>query len=324
MPLIFNSGQYQTTIYHNPISVIDLNSKGLTESKETIVLSTADMTFQNWCFDGFRMVRFVLVQKQETTYEIKNDIDAVKIYFNRRGTNHSDYRQLSKNFLLGSGQCNMLYSDELDTRVSHFDNYSEIFSLQLTRECFLDLLDQGGIDQNLFRVKLARKQSSMFSHQWLSINSAMDKCINDILNCPFRSDMKKIYLHAKAIELFVLFAHSINEGNETKFQVKNSFEREKLYFAKDYLMQNYANTNSLSALAKVSGLNEFKLKHGFKLLFNTSVIDFLINYRLEKAHDLLLNTQKNISEVAFETGYTSPAYFGKAFKKKYGFNPTNL
>src|ERR1700676_2852925 len=319
MPLLFNSGQHQKTIYHNPISANDLNIAGLTESRETLVLDTADMTFQNWCFEGFRMVRFVLEQKHETRYEIQNDIDAVKIYFNRRGSNHSNYRQLSKNFLLRSGQCNMLYSDELDTRVSHVDNYSEIFSLQFTRACFLDLLEEGGISLDMFSGKLARKQSAMFSHQWLSINSAMDKCINDILNCPFRSDMKKIYLRSKATELFVLFANSIDEGTYTDFQVKNSFDREKLYFAKDYLAQNYANPNSISALAKISGLNEFKLKHGFKLLFNTSVIDFLINYRLEKAYDLLLNTQKTVAEVAYETGYTSPTYFGKAFKKRYGF-----
>jgi AraC family transcriptional activator of pyochelin receptor len=321
MPLLFNNGQQQRTVYNNPISVNDFNSSGLTETKENIRMETASMTFRNWCFEGFRMGRFVLEQNRETIYEIKNNIDAVKIYFNRRGSHHSNYRQVSKKVLLRSGQCNMLYSDELDTQVSHIDDYSEIFTLQFTRECFLDLLEQGGIVMDQFSGKLARRQPALFSNQWLSIDPAMDRCIHDILHCPFRADMKKIYLRSKAIELLVLFAGSADERKPTGFQVKDLNDKEKLYFARDYLTQNYANPNSLPELAKIAGLNEYKLKQGFKSLFNTSAIDFLINYRLEHAHDLLLNTQKSISEVAYETGYTSPSYFGKAFKKKYGFSP---
>jgi AraC family transcriptional regulator, transcriptional activator of the genes for pyochelin and ferripyochelin receptors len=324
MALLFNSGQYLKTVYHNPICADDLNVEGLTESRESVFLDSADMTLQNWCLEGFRMARFNLEQRQETSYKIKNNIDAVKIYFNRRGSHHSEYQQLSKSIILRGGQCNMLYSDDLDTSVTHIDKHSEIFSLQLTRECFIDLLDQGSIDLDQFGGKLARKQPALVSPQWLSINTAMDKCISDIISCPFRQDMKKIYLHSKAIELFVLFAHSVDERKEPDFQMKNPADRERLYFAKDYLVQNYANPNSLATISKITGLNEFKLKQGFKLLFNSSVIDFLINYRLEKAHELLLNTQKTISEVAYETGYTSAAYFGKAFKKKYGYNPGNL
>jgi AraC family transcriptional activator of pyochelin receptor len=324
MALLFNSGQLQQTVYRNPISTIDLNSEGLKESRESILLDGAGTTLQNWCFEGFRMAHFTLEQKQETSYEIKNNLDTVKIYFNRRGRHYSTYQELSKRIILRGGQCNMLYSDELDTSVTHIDNYSEIFSLQLTRECFTELLDQGGIGLDLFGGKLANKHSALVSHEWHTINGAMDRCIDDILNCPFRQDMKKIYLRAKAIELFVLFAHTIDERKEPGFQVRNPIEIEKLYFAKEYLIQNYANPNSLGTLSKISGLNEFKLKQGFKLLFKTSVIDFLINYRLEKARELLMNYGKTVSEVAYEIGYTSPSYFGKAFKKKFGHSPGNF
>lgn len=324
MALVFNSDQNHKTVYHNPISANDLNDVGITESRESMLLDTALMNIQSWCFDGFRMARFTLEQKEETSYEIYNNIDAVKIYFNRQGRHHSNYQQLSKSIILRGGQCNMLYSDELDTSVTHIDSHSEIFTLQLTRECFIDLLDQGGIELDLFGGNLVRKQPALVSGKWLTVNASMDKCISDILNCPFRQEMKKLYMHSKAIELFVLFAHNIDERKEPDLPIRNPADTEKLYFAKDWLVQNYANPNSITSLSKICGLNEFKLKQGFKSLFNSSVIDFLINYRLEKAQELLLNTKKNISEVAYETGYTSPAYFGKAFKKKYGYSPRHL
>ena len=111
MALLFNSGQQHQTVYRNPISTSDLNGEGLKESRESILLDGTGTTLQNWCFEGFRMARFTLEQKQETSYEIKNNLDTVKIYFNRRGSHYSTYQQLSKRIILRGGQCNMLYSD---------------------------------------------------------------------------------------------------------------------------------------------------------------------------------------------------------------------
>ncbi|HMH23017.1 MAG TPA: AraC family transcriptional regulator [Puia sp.] len=354
MPLLFNRDQ-QTTFYRNPISLHDLNSSVLVESHDTIRLDHAGMTFQNWCFGGFRLAYSVLGQQQETSYDIRNDIDAVKIYFNRSGRTRIDYHQLSKTFSLRGGQCNMLYSAELDSRMSHVDNHSEMFSLQITREGFLGLIGEGDDGLDRFIGKTVGRQAALYSDTWFPMNAAMEKCIDEVLHCPFERDMKTIYLRSKALELFVLFAHSganmpeaVAAGSQRNVGPKPLFglkpqsgtellsgtkkisgrklesEKERLYFVKDHLIQNYANPNSLSALAKVSGLNEFKLKKGFRELFKTSVMDFLISYRLEMARDLLLNTGKNISEVAYETGYASPAYFGKAFKKKYGVSPKKL
>jgi len=327
MPLAFNSDR-QTTFYRNPISAGDLNSPVLVESREAIRLDNAGMIFQNWCLDGFRLAHSVLEQEQETAYNIKNDIDAIKIYFNRIGHTRINYRQLSKTFSMGNGQCNMLYSSELDSRMSHIDNHSEIFSLQITRECFLDLVGQGDGVLDEFAGKAARKQPALFADRWLSMNAAMDRCIGEILDCPFGENLKKIWLRSKALELFVLFAHSHSGSSGTKADIRarharaaNPSEIEKLHFVRDYLVQNYANPNSLQALTKISGLNEFKLKKGFRELFHTSVMDFLIDYRLERARELLLNSGKNISEVAYATGYASPAYFGKAFRRKYGSSP---
>src|SRR5882762_979785 len=136
MPLLFNSVHQQTTFYRSPVSAADLHSTVLIESSDLIELDHAGMTFQNWYFDGFRLAHSTLDQQQPTTYGIKNDIDTVKLYFNRRGRTQIDYNQLCKKFLIKSGQYNMLYSAQLDSRMSHIDDHSDMFSLQITRDCF--------------------------------------------------------------------------------------------------------------------------------------------------------------------------------------------
>jgi AraC-like DNA-binding protein len=49
---------------------------------------------------------------------------------------------------------------------------------------------------------------------------------------------------------------------------------------------------------------------------------FIHDYRLDKALKLLEKKTENISEVAFETGFNSPAYFSKCFSDKFGILPS--
>src|ERR1700681_2139431 len=57
---------------------------------------------------------------------------------------------------------------------------------------------------------------------------------------PVPAGHEKTLPRAKAIELFVLFAHTVDERKEPDFQTRNPLDTEKLYFAKEWLVQNYA------------------------------------------------------------------------------------
>ena len=60
------------------------------------------------------------------------------------------------------------------------------------------------------------------------------------------------------------------------------------------------------------------------ILFGMSPNSFLKNYRLNKAKVLLTKQVHNVSEIAFETGFSSPSYFSKCFLKKYGIKPSDF
>ena len=72
------------------------------------------------------------------------------------------------------------------------------------------------------------------------------------------------------------------------------------------------------------GLNEFKLKKGFKELFGTTVFDYLYDLKMEYAKQLLAADEVLVNEVSGMVGYRNPNHFSTAFKRKYGMNPTQL
>jgi len=74
-------------------------------------------------------------------------------------------------------------------------------------------------------------------------------------------------------------------------------------------------------LSDTLGLSRGHLHRKIKDLTGTSPVDFLRNYRLKKAAVLLKQKQYNINEIAYQTGFSSPAYFAKCFKTVYNQTP---
>lgn len=96
---------------------------------------------------------------------------------------------------------------------------------------------------------------------------------------------------------------------------------ERIYYAREYLLANACTPPSLTELAKAAGINEFKLKQGFKETFGNTVFGYLSDYRLMKAKELLADKQVDIKNISNDLGYSSVQHFNKAFSKKFGISP---
>ena len=78
---------------------------------------------------------------------------------------------------------------------------------------------------------------------------------------------------------------------------------------------------SVEDLGDEMGLSRVQLYRKVKALTGYSVVDLLRKARLAKAKHLLETTDMNISEVAYEVGFTTPSYFTKRFKEEFGIKP---
>ena len=91
----------------------------------------------------------------------------------------------------------------------------------------------------------------------------------------------------------------------------------------DYLNLNYSEKITLDDLANVFFVSKGALIYNFKKYTGVSPIDFLLNVRLAKAKEFLLNTKKSVGEVSDLCGFSSSNYFGLIFKQKEGLSPAN-
>ena len=87
------------------------------------------------------------------------------------------------------------------------------------------------------------------------------------------------------------------------------------------IRQSYQEEISISDMANRIGVSRTYLSHCFKLTYGKSIQDYLIYYRMEKAKELLLQTDKKIREIAFFVGYNDELYFSKVFNRHFGISP---
>ncbi|MGB6153497.1 MAG: helix-turn-helix transcriptional regulator, partial [Pricia sp.] len=80
----------------------------------------------------------------------------------------------------------------------------------------------------------------------------------------------------------------------------------------------------VEVLCKEIGVSERQLQRKLKAITNKSPIQLISSVRLHRAKELLLQHQDNISEIAYQTGFSNPSYFSKSFKKEFGLSPSAI
>ncbi|MEM7018959.1 MAG: AraC family transcriptional regulator [Pseudomonadota bacterium] len=139
---------------------------------------------------------------------------------------------------------------------------------------------------------------------------------DEMIACQFTGPTRKLYLHAKALEaLAVVIGTSISSGESV-----NARDQRRVQQAIEFINHDCAKPWTIALLAREVGLNERKLKTGFRNQVQMTVHQYLEEVRLTAACELLRNGL-TISETAWTVGYANPSHFSKRFRLRFGCRP---
>ncbi len=156
------------------------------------------------------------------------------------------------------------------------------------------------------------------------INSKMSIPLRQILHLEMAGHFKNLYLEAKLLEILALYFNGAATGENTDLNcpfLDNPEDVKRIRKAKQLLLSNVSEPLTISQLSKKVGLNEFKLKNGFKDIYGAPIHTYLNEYRMQEAIRLLEECNYTVNEIAYMLGYNKPSNFIAAFKKKYGLTP---
>jgi AraC-like DNA-binding protein len=151
---------------------------------------------------------------------------------------------------------------------------------------------------------------------------AMQTVLQQILHCPFQELAQQMYLEGKLWELVALhLTQALNANAIPEPKLLRSEDIEQIHYAKELLVARLEHPPSLMELARLAGINDHKLKVGFRACFGTTVFGYLHDYRMERSRQLLESGDLNIAEAARQVGFVNRSHFAIAFRKKFGVNP---
>ena len=111
-------------------------------------------------------------------------------------------------------------------------------------------------------------------------------------------------------------------GNMQKCaQEIDEYDWAPIRMAKQYVCENYQKSITLDQVAQIVNMNPVYFSSFFKKKTGLNFREFIIDYRIDIAKELLLDIQYNIAQISQMVGYSDAKYFSKLFKKKIGVNP---
>ncbi len=195
-------------------------------------------------------------------------------------------------------------------------------NVSISHELFANFFTGENPETNTWLRELVKE------HDWQTqlfprTTPAIQGVAQQIFNCPFQGATKKMYLQGKALELISLqFATVLDNGG--KKQTSPRFKPDtiaRIHHAKDILHCRLQNPPSLLGLAEIVGVSDRTLRSGFRQLFGTTVFNYLLQKRMEKAESLLREGNYSVAEVANLVGYSHLSLFASLFKRQYGISP---
>lgn len=116
-------------------------------------------------------------------------------------------------------------------------------------------------------------------------------------------------------------------------ELYNHVPRERHCFAKsadqltavrdmmEYIQKHYAEKISLDEIAAAGSVCKSKCCSLFRRYLDKTPVNYLISYRLERSIALMATTDRTISEISYEVGFSGASYFSETFRKRFGCSP---
>ncbi len=265
-----------------------------------------------------------LILKSDKPFQLKDTEpkESAESVFILEGDVESHFAYLKDPVYFNSRNHNIQYSTSFaGNHIIHSGNFH---ALTITYDInYLNGLLQSNESSSLQRLgtNLDKRENYLATPHCVNWKVRIAEVVQAIRYCKFQGPTRYIFIESKMLELFVLqmeHLHSLHSASTEEGWRKE--DREKIFAVKEYIEKAYLESLTLKDFTYAFGLNEFKLKKGFKHFFNTTVFSYILDLRLRKAKELLNEKQMNVSEVAEFIGYNNTGSFSHEFKKRFGYS----
>lgn len=320
-----STSDFKEILYDREYPINFRSDNGVDETNIRMNYTFGEVDFRETCFEGVRLTHGQVLLSQDLSVNIEQDTPIIEMHFSVSG--HSHARLGKQRYAFKPREHNIMYVPEFSGSIEaeKQDKENSFIEVHFTESYFRRLQS---IDSHLvtdFLTRIDKKQMGAMNHRNMHITPQMDALLHEITHCQKKGVLKRLFLEAKVLELLMLQMEQFESAVLIKpAPLLKGADIDKIHHARLLIEQNLSHPYSLLELSHQVGLNDFKLKKGFKEVFGNTVFGYLHDLRMQEARRLLTELHKPIWEVAEYCGYEYVQHFSTAFKKKFGVTPGSL
>ena len=207
-------------------------------------------------------------------------------------------------YTLNGGEGFLIYPGQINTYVADLEDPWEYIWIEFDGICVKEALELAGFSPS----------SPIYRTHDPVNRQAME---NEMRYLVGHRDVSAFHLVGHTYLFFDYLLQSTEQAQGPTNKLQDFYIREALSFIK----QNYQNDITVEDIAKQAGLNRSYFGKVFKNALNKSPQQYLINYRMTRAAELLKLTSLPVGDVGKAVGYPNQLHFSRAFKSVYGMAP---
>lgn len=156
------------------------------------------------------------------------------------------------------------------------------------------------------------------------ITKSVEAILHQILRCHYVDRLKSLYLEGKLLELASAFANEVILEKDLAVAPRelNPSDSGALARLRRLIDENDAKPLPVSELAKKSFMSESRLRELFRQQYGTTIYQYVLDCRMEKARELLSGGNYQVKDAACFAGYSNISHFSETFRKKFGCTPS--
>lgn len=166
----------------------------------------------------------------------------------------------------------------------------------------------------------ANDNATLFKHGSEENQALFDSVLNILRENNGQNEFYEMFIRAEVYKIIAqLFRFRAIKAFDTSYKIQAQTTLNPIF---EYTLKHFKENVSLSQISAVAGLDKTYFCRLFKKSTGISFLHYLNLVRISAAEKMLISTDKTISEISYETGFSSSSYFAETFKKYRGCSPS--
>ncbi|MBF0460491.1 MAG: helix-turn-helix transcriptional regulator [Magnetococcales bacterium] len=225
-----------------------------------------------------------------------------------------------KGLILEKDRCGFFSEPELLTTMELSPGTTRHLNLCIAQSGLQELIGDTPLPTPLQAFLEGRKPAIAWDH---AASPAMQRIAMEVRNVQYDGHLQRLFMQCKSLELFLELVQLFGRDG---YRAESLSVREQrvLLEARDLLLDHISAPPSLDELARQLGSTPKKINMAFRQNYGMTLFQWLSDWKLTHARDLLVQGDHSIKEIAFDLGYQHVNNFTLAFSRRFGAPPARF